>query len=62
MSKKNGTVENGSDPSPHEIRERAASIRRQWSKRVLERRRVWVAPTWFPPLILIGDMGSAEEN
>ena len=40
------------DPTPTEIRRRAASIRKRWSKSLRSRRRVGIAPTWQPPLIL----------
>lgn len=41
-----------SDPTPQEIRERAAEIRKRWSPRVAERRKVAPEPRWSPPLVL----------
>lgn len=40
------------DPTPEQIRQRAAEVRRRWSKRVVERRQAWVAPPWMPPLVM----------
>ncbi len=40
------------DPTPEEIRERSAEIRKGWSKRVAERRHVWPEPSWRPPLVM----------
>ena len=44
------------DPTLQEIQERSAAIRRGWSKRVTQRRRAWLDPTWRPPLILTIDL------
>ena len=41
-----------SDPTPTQIQQRAAAIRKHWSKSIAERRRVWISPSWQPPLIL----------
>ena len=40
-----------SDPTPDEIRERSAEVRKGWSKRVTARRQAWPEPTWTPPLV-----------
>ena len=41
-----------SDPSPSQIQQRAAAIRKHWTKSVALRRRVWIPPSWQPPLVL----------
>ncbi len=42
-----------SDPTPEQIRKRAAEVRSGWSSRVLKRRRVEDEPTWNPPLVMM---------
>ena len=44
------------DPTPQEIRERAAEIRKKWSPRVAQRRRVSADSKWLPPLVLAIDL------
>jgi hypothetical protein len=46
-----------SDPTPAQIQERAALIRKQWSKQITQRRRVWIQPVWRPPTILTMQWG-----
>ena len=41
-----------SDPTPAQIQERADLIRKQWSKQIRQRRRVWIQPVWRPPMIM----------
>lgn len=41
-----------SDPTPAQIQERAALIRKQWSQQITRRRRVSIPPVWRPPTIL----------
>jgi len=53
------------DPSPEEIKIRAAAIRRGWSNREKERRKTWIKPTWLPPLLehpRVGDARSGTAN
>lgn len=54
-----------SDPTPDEIRERSAEVRKKWSKRVTARRQAWPDPTWTPPLVmtveLIREMNSKRD-
>jgi hypothetical protein len=54
-----------SDPTPDEIRERSAEVRRGWSKRVAARRQAWAEPTWSPPLVmtveLIREMNARQD-
>jgi hypothetical protein len=40
------------DPTPDQIRERAAEVRRRWSSRVHQSRKVTADPTWSPPLVM----------
>ena len=40
-----------SDPTPEQIEERSAEVRRGWSKRVAARRLAQVTSSWAPPLI-----------
>jgi hypothetical protein len=53
------------DPTPEQIRQRAAEVRRGWSARVVQRRQTWVTPIWSPPLVLtvelLREMNSREE-
>jgi hypothetical protein len=55
MSKPEICERKPSDPTPTQIRQRAAAIRRHWSKSIAERRRVWISPSWQPPLIMSVD-------
>lgn len=41
-----------SDPTPAQIQQRAALIRKRWTKRIARRRRVGIPPVWRPPTIL----------
>ncbi len=40
-----------SDPTPEEIEQRAAEVRKRWTSGVKARRQPWADPTWRPPLI-----------
>ena len=40
------------DPTPEEIEERSAEIRRGWSARVREKRKVHNAGSWRPPFVM----------
>lgn len=51
-----------SDPTPAQIQERAAMIRRQWSKRIMRRRRVSIPPAWRPPTIPSREWGQLEND
>ena len=44
------------DPSPEEIRRRAAKIRSRWSHRVRESRRRFESPIWAVPIIAVSDL------
>lgn len=54
-----------SDPTPEQIQERSAEVRRGWSKRVAARRIVQVLTPWAPPLVytteLVREMNSRRE-
>ncbi len=41
-----------SDPTQQQIRERAAAVRKRWSREVKERRRVTPVASWRPPLVM----------
>lgn len=45
-----------SDPTPEQIEERSAEVRRGWSKRVAARRVAQAPATWTPPLIYITEL------
>lgn len=48
-----------SDPTPTTIAQRAAAIRRRWSKAQRERRRVSKkASDWLPPTIVVSEMSA----
>ncbi len=49
-----------SDPTPAQIQERTALIRKQWNKQIRQRRRVWIQPVWRPPTILTMEWGPSE--
>ncbi len=53
-----------SDPTPKQIEERSKQIRKRWSHRVLQRRRVNPLHNWLPPLImtveLVREMNARE--
>ena len=40
------------DPTPDQIRARAAEVRRAWSARVMKSRRVHARQPWAPPLVM----------
>ena len=40
-----------SDPTPEQIQERSAEVRRGWSKRVAARRIAQTLLPWVPPLV-----------
>ena len=66
MSRKSKSFEReSSDPTPDEIRERSAEVRRGWRKRVAARRQAWAEPTWSPPLVmtveLIREMNARQD-
>lgn len=44
------------DPTPEQIDQRSAAIRRGWSKRVAERRKVCAHSNWLPPLLMTGNV------
>ncbi len=44
------------DPTPEQIRQRSAEVRRNWSKRVAARRIAQVISPWAPPLIFTTDV------
>lgn len=44
------------DPTPEQIRSRAAAIRQGWTKRERIRRACWTPPPWLPPLLDIPEI------
>jgi hypothetical protein len=52
ISKPEASDRDANDPTPDQIRKRAAEVRRRWSRRVHKSRRVTAESTWAPPLIL----------
>lgn len=52
MSMAESTDRKPSDPTPSQIQRRAAAIRKHWTESVARRRRVWIPPSWQPPLVL----------
>ena len=46
------------DPSPEEIIQRAAAIRRGWSDAQRKRRRAKAHEAWLPPLVAIADVAA----
>ena len=44
------------DPTPEQIQQRSAEVRRGWSKRVAARRIAQVISPWAPPLIFTTDV------
>lgn len=52
MNEKRDQCDRGpSDPTPEQIRERAAQVRKRWSARMTVRRLVSGLPSWSPPLV-----------
>ena len=51
------------DPTQEEIQERAAAIRRQWSQRTRERRRVGHEEKhWLPPIVDLDQIVEPSDN
>ena len=47
------------DPTPEQIRERSAQIRKNWTPRVRQRRKVQnESKTWLPPFIQVADIAA----
>ena len=50
------------DPTPEQIRERSAEVRRGWSKRVAARRLAQAIAPWAPPVIFASDLARELNN
>ncbi len=50
------------DPTPDQIRRRAAAIRKGWSKRTRQRRRVALESTWRPPTVRVTDLAATASE
>jgi hypothetical protein len=51
-----------SDPTPQQIQERSAEVRRRWSKRVAARRVVQTLSPWLPPLVYTTELVREMNN